>query len=216
MSSRRENFLQNRETNKKWDAILLSNPTLERGLIIAPVIVFGTNLKYGAAFSIAFFIITFFGVLLSFLIPKKVPSNIRAVFTAVLAGGLYIPTLMALNFLFPEIVPHLSVFLPIICVNSLVVQKSGTRFRETKKSFAIADLFSHCLGFALVMCFVSAVREILSAGTIWNMKITDMSNQVFVLPFVGFLLCGLIAAIIKRYSYSLGFLKDDENESEEI
>jgi Na+-transporting NADH:ubiquinone oxidoreductase, subunit NqrD len=216
MPSRKENFLQNRKTNKKWDAILLSNPTLERGLIIAPVIVLGTNLKYGVAFSIAFFIITFFAVLLSFFIPKKVPGNVRAVFTALLAGGLYIPAVMALDFLFPGVAVNLSFFLPIICVNSLIVQKSGTRFRETKKTFAVADLFSHCFGFALIMCLVSAVRELLSAGTLWNIEITDMSNQVFVLPFVGFLLCGLIAAAIKRYSYSIGFLGEEEPESEEI
>ena len=217
MPSRKDNFLQNRKANRKWDAILLSNPVLERGLIIAPVIVLGTNLVYGAALSIAFFIITFFSVLLSFFIPKKVPGNVRAIFTALLAGGFYIPALMAISYLFPEDIARFGVFMPIICVNSLIVQKSGTRFRETKKLFAVADLFSHCLGFALIMCLVSVIRELLSYGTVWNIKLTDISNPVFVLPFAGFLLCGLIAAAVKRYSYHIGFLKeDDETESEDL
>ena len=65
-------FYQNhRATIEKYDQFLLNNPVLERGLVVAPIIVTCNTLGNACALSIAFAFITLLAVALTFFIPRK-------------------------------------------------------------------------------------------------------------------------------------------------
>ena len=55
----RKLYQKHRTTVNKFDAVLLNNPVLERGLVIAPVIVAANSLKNALSLGVAFAIITF-------------------------------------------------------------------------------------------------------------------------------------------------------------
>ena len=65
-------FYQNhRATIEKYDQFLLNNPVLERGLVVAPIIVTCNTLGNACALSIAFACITLLAVALTFFIPRN-------------------------------------------------------------------------------------------------------------------------------------------------
>jgi len=67
------------------------------------------------------------------------------------------------------------------------------------------------VGFSLVMCIVSAFREILGKGTIWDAPIGKMQGNIsFLLPFMGFIIIGFLAAAISKINMILRESKDGE------
>ena len=86
----------------RFDGLLLTNPVLERGLVLAPVIVASLNCKNSFILGVSFLLITFFTVLLSSFISKKIPYTIRIILYALIACAIYIPTAMLMDFWFPN------------------------------------------------------------------------------------------------------------------
>jgi len=185
--------------NYSKSGVFLSNTVLERGLVLAPVVVMGTGLKNAVAISIVFTIITFFGVLISRTIPDSVPYVLKAIINTMIAAGLFIPASMLIRYIFPDIIVVLGIFLPILVTNSLVVQKSGSRFHKENMTDMILDLGSHILGFNLVICLVGLVREFLGTGMIWGRLVSGAFDiPALSLPFSGFIIIGFFAAAMQR------------------
>ena len=61
----RKFYQKHRATIEKYDQFLLNNPVLERGLVVAPVIVTCNSLQNACALSIAFAFITILSVFLT-------------------------------------------------------------------------------------------------------------------------------------------------------
>lgn len=183
------------------DGILLKNTVLEKGLVVAPVVVVSNSLKNGVALSIAFGIITFFTVFITSYLSKKVPHTIRVILAVLLAGLLYIPAAMLVDALLPGTSYQIGIFLPLMITNSLIVWRSDSRFHKEKKARMTGDLICHILGFFVVITLVGAVRELLGNGSLWDNTVianADLALGVL-LPFAGFILLGFLAALLHRY-----------------
>lgn len=194
-------YAKHRYAFDKTDGLFLGNTVLERGLVVAPVIVAATSLKNSAVLAIAYGIITFFTVFFTSFVPKKLPYTIRVIIYVVFASLIYIPTEFLLEQLFePLAIYNVGIFLPLMVANSLIVRKSETRFFVQKKGAMLVDLLCSVIGFMWVICLVGAVRELLGNGTLWNVPILeDFAVPGLLLPFSGFILIGFIAAGFQKF-----------------
>ena len=193
------------------DGFLLKNTVLEKGLVVAPVVVVSSSLKNGVALALAFSILTFFTVFATSFIPKSIPHSLRVIIAVLFAGALYIPTSMLIDLWFPGTSYQLGVFLPLMITNSLIVWRSESRFHKEKKSRMALDLFFHILGFWAVICVVGAVREIWGNGTLWENQLDFVKNPIMgiLLPFFGFIIVGFLAALLHKYrNYLIPMDKD--------
>lgn len=183
---------------EKLKDLLYANMVLERGLLVAPVVVMAYNLKNAAALALAFALITFVTVVFASFIPKKIPYAVRVIFNVVVAALMFIPAALAVDQIQPGLVYKLGIFLPLLITNSLVIQKSETRFRKipTKRGMII-DLIGHIVGFAIVICLVGALRELFGSATLWGREVGSFQTApALLLPFSGFLLIGMLAALV--------------------
>ena len=126
----RKLYQENRTLLNKFDAVLLNNPILERGLVIAPVIVAANTLKNGISLSVAFTFITFFTILIAYFIPKSLNYTFRVIGNAAIAALVFIPTAMLVEKFIPGTVQNLGIYLPLLATNSLIIQKSESRFHK--------------------------------------------------------------------------------------
>lgn len=197
-------YLKHKRTFDKFNGLLLGNTVLERGLVLAPVVVASYNYKNSIILGLSFMIITFFSVLLSSFVSKKVPYTIRIIIYTLIACAVFIPTAMYMNFLYPESVFKLGVFLPLLVANSLIVVKSESRFHKHKKGYMIFDLLCHTIGFFIVIVIVGIIREFLGTGVLFGKEISGMSTAPAAqLPFSGFVIVGFLAALVKLIKYKL-------------
>ena len=187
------------------EGLLLKNTVLEKGIVVAPVVVVSSSLQNGLILSIAFGIITFFTVLLSSFIPRKIAHTLRVILYTLIAGAIYIPTAMMLDTLFPAQTYRLGIFLPLMVTNSLIIWRSESRFhKETRPRMAV-DLLFHILGFAVVICLAGVIKEVLGSGTFFGSPVDWISIKPLgiLLPFGGFILLGMMAAVLQKYKNHL-------------
>ncbi len=194
-------YAKHRSAFDRTDGLFLGNTVLERGLVVAPVIVAATGLKNSAVLAIAYGIITFFTVFFTSFVPKKLPYTIRVIIYVVFASLVYIPTEFLLERLFePLAIYNVGIFLPLMVANSLIVRKSETRFFVQKRGAMLVDLLCSVIGFMWVICLVGALRELLGNGTLWNVPILEgFAVPGLLLPFSGFILIGFIAAGFQKF-----------------
>lgn len=197
-------YQNHRDLFEKTDGFFENNIILQRGMLIAPIIIVCTNVLNSLILSIAFFVITSFTVLISSFISQKVPYTIRVIIYTIIASIIFIPTTYVLNYIFPNTIFKLEIFIPLLVINSGIVIKSETRFHSMKKNKMIISLCMYGLGFLVVSCLVGGIREFLGSGTIlgeplfWHYKI-----PVMLYPFSGFMLVGIISALYKKLNYYL-------------
>ena len=97
------------------------------------------------------------------------------------------------------LVYKLGIYLPLLVTNSLIVQKSETRFRKApSKGKMVLDLLLQMVGFTIVACLVGAIRELLGRGTLWGYQIGMEIAPAVLLPFAGFMMIAFLSAIVNR------------------
>jgi len=210
----RKLYQENRTFLNKFDAVLLNNPILERGLVIAPVIVAANTFKNGISLSIAFTVITFFTILIAYFIPKNIPYTFRVIGNAAIAALLFVPAAMLVEKLIPGSVQNLGIYLPLLATNSLIIQKSESRFHKMDFVSMLLRIFCNCIGFSIVALAVSLIREIMGNGSIFGNPIAGFTLKVpaFLFPFMGFILVGFLAALVKQLVFFLNSKpKEKEN-----
>ncbi|MBR6791037.1 MAG: NADH:ubiquinone oxidoreductase subunit RnfE [Oscillospiraceae bacterium] len=195
----RKFYQKHRQQISRLDNILLQNPVLERGLTLAPVVVAGNTMKNGLALGIAFCIITVITVALTYLVPQKMAYTFRVIINALLASLVFIPTALLIERLFPGSLFNLGIYLPLLVTNSLIVQKSGSRYHKMTVPEMAVQLICSAAGFMLVILLISAIRELVGYGTFLGNPVQWMTFTVpsMALPFGGFLLTGFLAAAVQ-------------------
>lgn len=184
----------------RFDGLLLNNTVLERGLVIAPVIVGANSMKNALILGISFAVITFLTVLLSSFVPKRLPYTVRVILYTIVASLIFIPTARILDGVFPDSIFKVGIFLPLLVTNSLIVTKIETRFLKEGKLSMVLDLFCHVAGFFLVIVLVGAVREIFGNGTFMGKPFWFESKfEALLLPFGGFVLVAFLSAGIQQF-----------------
>lgn len=197
-------YLKHKKAFGLFNGLFLGNTVLERGLVLAPVVVASYTYENSLILGLSFMLITFFTVLISSFVSKKIPYSVRIIIYTLLACGIFVPTAMLMDFMFPETVFKLGVFLPLLVANSLIVVKSESRFHKRKISHMIIDLVCHMLGFFFVIVLVGVIREFLGSGTFMGTVVNDMIKAPAIMyPFSGFIIVGFLAAIIKKVQYKL-------------
>ena len=194
-------YQKHHRTWEKYDQFLFNNPILERGLVIAPIVVTCTSLSNALTLSAAFACITILTIAVTYAIPKKLPYTIRVILNAAIAALMFLPVSMAVRRWQPEAVYQLGVYLPLLATNSLIVQKSESRYHRQKFPVMLAQLATASLGFAAVAVLTGTVREILGKGMLLGRPIEGITWTVpsLLLPFGGFLLVGFLAALLQKF-----------------
>jgi len=189
-------------TNSKYqlsDGLIRQNIVLMSGTAIAPVAVCATDYHNAVALSVGFTIIAFMSIMLCRLIPKKIVYTIRVVVYALIAGLVFIPAYLALNYLYgEEVVQGLGVYLPILAVNPLILTKTETRFSLRPFHLMTLELAGYITGFNIVCLSVGIIRDILINRQIGSIDLdVGFSVPALSTAFGGLLVVGIAAGLFR-------------------
>lgn len=202
-------YIKYKELFDLFNGIFLENSVLVTGAILAPVVVVSTSYENSFILACAFSIITFFTVLLSSFVPRTIPVAIRSIIYTLIACLIFIPTSALFERYYSDTLNKLGVFVPLLVTNSLIVVKSESHFHKMKKGRMAFELFCHMVGFYWVIILIGSVREIM-AGTFNGVPLNNfVSIKTASLPFVGFILTGMLASIVQLIRCNL-MLVDEE------
>ncbi len=195
---------------KSIDGAVLGNTVLEKGMIIAPVVVMCISVINAVVISIAFALVTFFSVLISTMLPSKMPKSLRYIFHTLIASVVYIPVFFMLNFVFAETVYKIGIFIPLLVSNSLIVHKYEHKLVKLTTNKYLLYTLNHIVGFILAALVVGSLREIISFGTFAGRPLGIITVKGFAYPFGGFIVLGFMSAFIKKFNAFLGKRQSDK------
>ncbi len=182
--------------------VILRNPILIEGLAVATAVMTTTRVSDAMCSVLALWIMALPTALIVYPLGPKLPTYARAILYAVIACVMYIPAFFIIRAISQQAVANLTIYLPLLVLNELVISRSEKALKQRRFSNYINSAFSDLIGFALVMFVVSSLREIFAYGTFFGIELNTVFKLPMVaLPFMGFIVVGYLSAMI-RWTYS--------------
>lgn len=184
-----------------WNAFLPNNVVLVQALGLCPILAMGINLRYGVTLSVCTIVTMGIADLVFAFLAKRLAAHLQPLVYVLLSSMLLLGTSVLLHELIStEIYAHLYLFLPLMAVNTLYVYRStlSPSATGTRLAVVMADSLGSSLGFSLVLCVASALREMAISGTLWQIPLGyDARFPEAAHPFIGFVLLGFMAATLQ-------------------
>lgn len=181
------------------DSFLFNNIILVQALGVCPLIAATTHLKYGVVLTVCTMLVLLPASVTMSLAKDRIPAWLRPPLYTIGASVLLLGAAWVLNrYISHELYAALYLFLPLMAVNTLLSYRAGGFSVQCRPVEALMDALGSSLGFGLVICAMSAWREIRIFGTLWDIPV----NVSFTFPqaamsFVGFIALGLMAALLQ-------------------
>lgn len=182
-----------------WDAFLIKNIVLVQAISLCPIIAVGVSLQNGVVLTVCTAAVMLPVSLLMSLAGDRLPGWLRAPICTLLSSLILLGAMIVLDeFVSHELYAALYVFLPLTAVNTLVSYRAGGFSAKHAPLVALTDALASTLGFGLVICVVSALREMASFGTLWNIPLHfNVVLPEAALPYAALLLLGFMAAFLQ-------------------
>lgn len=176
----------------------IKNPLLIYGLSVVTAVMTTTSLNSAVSVCIALVIMMIPTMLTALILGDRLLPEIRFAIYTLVSSLAYIPAVIAVKELFPQSVTALTIYLPLLAVNELVVLRADRYAKKRSVKFALADTLGCIISFTLTMLFIAFVRELFGSGSLFGYKVLKQSNPEVLLPFMGFIIAGFSAALFKH------------------
>ena len=198
MIQRRQNGVQRKRPKSRWHSLtglFAHNPVLVTGIIISPAVVAAASLRIAVALSITMAVVTVPTLFIASLTKRHLPAWLRTPLYAVIASALLVVAAIPVGTLSPTIFDAVGMYFPLLAVNSVIFTRSDKYTKRTDPLWAVADAIVYVLGFALAVCLIGSIREILGNNTLWGVAIPfPIKMRGAFYPFFGFIVTAFLAA----------------------
>lgn len=181
------------------NGLFTENPTFVQLLGMCPTLAVTTSLKNGIGMGLSATAVLIASNFIISLLRKVIPDKIRIAAYIVIIAAFVTIIQMCLNAYLPELATSLGIFIPLIVVNCIILARAESFASKNTSLKAALDGLGMGLGFTGALAIISAVREFLGAGTIFDIKIygdTITPASIITLAPGGFIVLGLLVGAI--------------------
>lgn len=180
------------------NSAFIKNPVLFESIGVAPVVAMAVSVKTAIMLSVISAAELIIIECFSSLALKKLKHQFRVMIYAVLGVLINIPLWMFFTKFAPNETANVSIFLPILAVNSLVALHCERIAVRASLKETFFDAVSATIGYTFIIFVVAIIREVLGSGTFYSIKLNlPVQFKGILLPFGGFLMLGFLAAFFK-------------------
>ena len=181
------------------DGLLTQNPVLVQLLGMCSTLAITTTVSNGIGMGLSVTIILTLSNIFISLLRRIIPEQVRiACYIVVIAGFVTMIDLLLQAF-FPDIAESLGVFIPLIVVNCIILARAESFASKPKPLPAAIDGICQGLGYTMILLVMSAIRELLGAGTLNGVRVfpAEYAANILILPVGGFLTLGCLIALMQ-------------------
>ena len=179
--------------------LITENPTFVQLLGMCPTLAVTTSLKNGLGMGLSATAVLIASNVIISLLRKLIPDKIRIAAYIVIIATAVTLIQMVLNAYLPDLASSLGIFIPLIVVNCIILARAEAFASKNTVGKSALDGLGMGLGFTGALCIISAVREILGSGTIWNIQLYgDVIQPASIITLApgGFIVLGIIIGVI--------------------
>ena len=194
------------------ETAVTQNIVLVQAIGLCPIIAAGVTLQNGVALTACTAAVLLPLSMIMPLLGNRLPKWLRPVVYVMLAALLLVGVAYLLEtYISPELYARLYAFIPIIAVNMLHAHSSS--MSQTMHPLeTLFESLGSILGFGVVICAMSAMREIAVSSTLWGKPVgTGYTLPEVAAPFSAFLLLGFMSSLLQwvRHRVSAYFRKKE-------
>ncbi len=186
---------------------LRENPVLRLVLGTCPTLAVTTAVFNGIGMgAAATFVLICSNVVISAL-RNFIPSRVRLPSFIVIIASFVTLVHMLIRAFLPELNESLGVFLPLITVNCIILGRAEMFASKNGVVASALDGLGMGIGFTIVITFMSAIRELLGAGTLMGFQIIPEEISplgIMGLPPGGFFVFGICMALAFYFEHKIG------------
>ena len=177
-----------------WD----ENPVFRQLLGLCPTLAVTNAVINGFAMGMATTFVLIFSSLVVSSIKKLIPSQVRiASYIVIIASFVTVADRFMAAF-FPPLSKSLGPYVPLIVVNCIILGRQEAFSSKNTVGRSLIDALGMSSGFVLALLILSAIREILGAGTFFGYQVMGAGFDpwiIMILPPGAFITLGILLAI---------------------
>ena len=181
------------------NGILTENPTFMQLLGMCPTLAVTTSLQNGVGMGLSAAAVLVCSNFLISILRKVIPDKVRIAAYIVIIAAFVTIIDMSLQAFLPDLASSLGLFIPLIVVNCIILARAEAFASKNNPIMSALDGVGMGLGFTGALCIISAIREILGAGTIWGIPLYGGAIQpmgIMIMAPGGFIVLGLLVGTI--------------------
>ncbi len=184
-------------TERLINGILPENPVYRQLLGLCPTLAVTNSLKAAITMAAAVGFVLFCANVITSLIRGLLKPHLRiVVFTLTIATFVTIADRFLAAYLY-QMSKTLGPYIPLIIVNCIIISRCEVCASKQTPVVAAADAVGQSIGFALALVSIATIREILGAGSLFDIRVMPAAWPdwvIMVLPPGAFFTFGLLLA----------------------
>lgn len=209
------------------NGIVKNNPVFRLVLGTCPTLAVTSGAVNGMGMGLAAtFVLVCSNILVS-LLRKVIPDKVRIPAYVLIIATFVTLVQMILQKFIPSLYESLGIYLPLIVVNCIILARAEAFASTNKVLDSALDGLGMGLGFTASLMLIGLIREFLGAGTLFYGELAGLqmgvkfsalesvSMNIFILPAGGFLVFGILMAVINAIS-DYAKKRKDEREQKQI
>ncbi|MDO4807772.1 MAG: electron transport complex subunit E [Coriobacteriales bacterium] len=177
--------------------LLDENPALRQMLGLCPTLAVTTAVFNGLGMGLATTFVLVCSEVVVSLLRRFIPSEVRIPAYITIIATFVTVTMMLTEAFLPDLNDALGIYLPLIVVNCIVLGRAEMFASKRRPSMAALDGLGMGAGFTIALVLMSAVRELLGAGTLLGVRVLPSFVEpmlIMVTPAGGFAVLGFLIA----------------------
>ncbi len=179
------------------------NPIIKLVIGMCPTLAVTNTAINGLAMGLATSFVLISSEIVISLIKKLIPNNVRIPSYILIIASFVTFTDYFMKAFVPDIASSLSLFIPLIVVNCLILGRQEAFASKNPVHRSIADAVGMGLGFTWVLVALSIVRELLGMGSVFGIQLLGSWYQpmiIMILPAGAFISLGILIGIMNVIS----------------
>lgn len=179
------------------------NPIIKLVIGMCPTLAVTNTAINGLAMGLATSFVLISSEIVISLIKKLIPNNVRIPSYILIIASFVTFTDYFMKAFVPDIASSLSLFIPLIVVNCLILGRQEAFASKNPVHRSIADAVGMGLGFTWVLVLLSIVRELLGMGSVFGIQLLGSWYQpmiIMILPAGAFISLGILIGIMNVIS----------------
>jgi electron transport complex protein RnfE len=178
------------------------NPVFVILLGMCPTLAVTTKAEYAFSMGMAVVFVLSSSSLIVSVFRNYIPKQVRiATYTIIIATFVTIADYF-LKANFPDISRALGPYVPLIVVNCIILGRAEAFASKNPPHRALSDALGMGIGFTLALVILGSIRELLSAGSIFNVQLLGEWHErwvIMVLPAGAFITLGLLVGAFNMF-----------------
>ena len=161
----------NKYVERLYNGIIKENPTFVLMLGMCPTLAVTSSAVNGLGMGLSTTVVLICSNLLISLFRKVIPNGVRMPAYIVIVASLVTVVQFLMQAYLPSLSAALGVYIPLIVVNCIILGRAESYASKNPPVESIFDGMGMGLGFTMGLTIIGLIREILGAGTFFNIKI---------------------------------------------